>query len=136
MPCRTQISIRFDEESDLSNELFDILANEGISIDLINVFPKYKAFTVDDIDSERVTSIIKSKNYDYSIIKNCSKVSVIGSGMKGIPGVMSKILTSLNNEGIKVLQTADSHMTIWCLVHGEDTNKAINTLHKTFNLEK
>lgn len=136
MPHRTQISIRFNQESDSSNELFQVLANEDISIDLINVFPQYKAFTIDDDDTKSVESLLKLKNYEYSIIKNCSKVSIIGSGMKGIPGVMSKILGSLSSEGIKVLQTADSHMTIWCLVQGEDTNKAINVLHKSFNLQK
>ena len=33
-----------------------------------------------------------------------------------------------------VLQTADSHMTIWCLVHSENAKEAINVLHKTFKL--
>ena len=36
--------------------------------------------------------------------------------MKGIPGVMAKIIKALSRENIEVLQTADSHMTIWCLV--------------------
>ena len=54
--------------------------------------------------------------------------------MKGIPGVMAKIYKALNDENIEVLQTADSHMTIWCLVKESELNKAINTLHKTFRL--
>ncbi|KMT23053.1 aspartate kinase [Clostridium cylindrosporum] len=136
MPNRTQISIRFNEAVDNSNDLFCILAKEGISIDLINVFPQYKAFTIDDNDTEKVEKILKSNGYEASIIRNCSKVSLIGSGMKGIPGVMSKILKALNSEDVSVLQTADSHMTIWCLVNGNDTNKAINILHKIFNLQK
>jgi aspartate kinase len=59
---------------------------------------------------------------------------VIGNGMRGIPGVMAKILSILNESGIEVLQTADSHATIWCLVREEDTVKAINALHKIFGL--
>lgn len=136
MPLRTQVSIRFEEEIPSSNDLFTILADEGISIDLINVFPQYKAFTIDDSDTDKVKAILDKLCPDYSIIRNCSKVSVIGSGMKGIPGVMSKILKALSIENIKVLQTADSHMTIWCLVEEHNTKKAINILHKTFNLEK
>ncbi|MEG0372060.1 MAG: aspartate kinase, partial [Clostridium sp.] len=136
MPNRSQVSIRFKENTNTSNDLFCTLANIGISIDLINVFPQYKAFTIDDSDTEVVKSVLDKDLYDYTIIKNCSKVSIIGSGMKGIPGVMSKILTALNKNDIQVLQTADSHMTIWCLVKGDDTFKAINILHNTFCLEK
>ena len=136
MPLRTQVSIRFEEDTPSSNDLFTVLADEGVSIDLINVFPQYKAFTIDDSDTDKVKAILDKLCPDYSIIRNCSKVSVIGSGMKGIPGVMSKILKALSIENIKVLQTADSHMTIWCLVEEHNTKKAINILHKTFNLEK
>lgn len=98
------------------------------------MFPLYKAFTVDNKDSDLVEDILKSRGYNYSVIKDCSKISLIGSGMKGIPGIMSKILKALNLSGIDVLQTADSHMTIWCLVQEKDTEKAINILHQTFNL--
>ena len=45
---------------------------------------------------------------------------------------MAKIYKALNSNGIEVLQTADSHMTIWCLIKEKDLSKAINALHKTF----
>ncbi|MDP4087687.1 MAG: ACT domain-containing protein, partial [Bacillota bacterium] len=64
----------------------------------------------------------------------CSKIAIIGSGMKGVPGVMARILKRLRKEGIDVLQTADSHMTIWCLVKSENTAKAILALHGEFGL--
>ena len=54
--------------------------------------------------------------------------------MKGMPGVMAKIIKALSDSNIEVLQTADSHMTIWCLVHSENAKEAINVLHKTFKL--
>lgn len=132
MSNRSQVSVRFIEDD--SNEIFDILAENKISIDLINVFPKYKVFTVDTKDIFKVEEILKELKLEYDIINNCSKIAVIGNGMKGVPGVMAKILKTLNENGIKVLQTADSHSTIWCLVKDEDTIKAINLLHKAFDL--
>lgn len=54
--------------------------------------------------------------------------------MNGRPGVMAKIIKSLITANVEVLQTADSNMTIWCLIHSDNTKKAINVLHKTFNL--
>jgi len=132
MSNRSQVSVHFNEDD--SNEIFDILADNMISIDLINVFPKYKVFTVDTKDIYKVEEILKELKLEYNIINNCSKIAVIGNGMKGVPGVMAKILKTLNENGIKVLQTADSHSTIWCLVKDEDTIKAINLLHKAFEL--
>jgi len=115
-------------------DLFDILAENHISIDLINVFPKEKIFTIDEKDYEKFSRMIKVLNMSYSFVKDCSKLAIIGSKMKGIPGVMARILKALTRENIEVLQTADSHMTIWCLVESKHVGKAINALHREFKL--
>lgn len=132
MPNRTQVSINFEDNSDDGNYIFDLLAQNNISIDLINVFPNFKVFTIDAKDAAFVVSLLKNENSKYTIIEKCSKIAIIGNGMRGIPGVMSKILKALRDRNIKVLQTADSHNTIWCLVHEADTIKAINALHELF----
>lgn len=132
---RTQISMRFEkEQEEYSDRIFNILAENSISIDLINVFPGYKVFTVSGRETEKTEELLKREGYRYSIIKGCSKIALIGNGMRGVPGVMAKILNTLNSNGIRVLQTADSHTTIWCLVNGEDTVTAINALHKVFEM--
>ena len=116
------------------DDLFDILAENFISIDLINVFPKEKIFTIDEKDFNKFIDLIKELNISYSFVKDCSKLAIIGSKMKGIPGVMARILKALTKQKIEVLQTADSHMTIWCLVETKDAQKAIISLHKEFKL--
>ncbi|MBU3159230.1 aspartate kinase [Clostridium frigoris] len=116
------------------DDLFDILAENFISIDLINVFPKEKIFTIDDKDFTEFTNLIKEFNISYSFVKDCSKLAIIGSKMRGIPGVMARILKALTKQKIEVLQTADSHMTIWCLVETRDAQKAIIALHREFKL--
>jgi len=115
-------------------DLFDILAENIISIDLINVFPKEKIFTIDEKDFIKFSTMMQELNIPYSFVKDCSKLSIIGSKMKGIPGVMARILKALTRQNIEVLQTADSHMTIWCLVESEYVEKAINALHREFKL--
>jgi aspartate kinase len=132
MSNRTQVSISFDDINNDSNNIFDLLAEERISIDLINVFPYYKVFTIDAKDAAFVEKLLNRENYKFTMIDKCSKIAVIGNGMRGIPGVMSKILKILKERDISVLQTADSHTNIWCLVHEEDTIKAINALHNLF----
>lgn len=130
-----RVQIKVCKTSDSSYEdLFDILAENLISIDLINVFPKEKIFTIDEKDFTKFENLIKEYNMSYSSVKDCSKLSIIGSKMRGIPGVMARILKALTRENIEVLQTADSHMTIWCLVETGYVEKAINALHREFKL--
>ena len=104
------------------------------SLDLINIFPDKQIFTINKTDKEIVETLLSKDNFKYSIIEECSKVAVVGSGMKGTPGVMARIIKSLNENNIEVLQTADSHMTIWCLVNSKDAVNAINILHKAFSV--
>lgn len=132
---KDRVQIRVSDNNQKSyEELFDILAEEKISIDLINVFPKEKIFTITDYDLPKYKEIAQRINLSCSYIESCSKIAIIGSKMRGIPGVMAKILKALTREKVEVLQTADSHMTIWCLVESKNTENAINALHKEFNL--
>lgn len=137
MSNRTQIIVKLEENTGNKNydDLLNSLAENSISIDLINVFPKEKIFTIDEQDFSKFNSIMKDKKIEFSYLEDCSKIAIIGSRMRGIPGVMAKILKALVKENIEVLQTADSHTTIWCLVSKEDTKKAIKSLHCEFKLD-
>ena len=136
MDKRVQVTVECDKNKNNENYyvLFDELANNLISLDLINVFLKQKVFTIDEKDMENLKIIMENLGLQYSCIEECTKISLIGSGMRGIPGVMAKILKILAKENIQILQTADSHTTIWCLVGSKDVEKAINALHREFKL--
>ncbi|MEW9034123.1 MAG: ACT domain-containing protein, partial [Planifilum fimeticola] len=47
-----------------------------------------------------------------------------------------KIVEALTDEDIQILQSADSHTTIWLLVRGEDMHRAVRALHRKFELHK
>ncbi|MCY6483922.1 aspartate kinase [Clostridium aestuarii] len=132
---QVKVELNINIDNDIYYDLFPILAKNLISIDLINIFPNQKIFTIDNKDINKFNSIMNDLNLKYSYIDNCSKLAVIGSRMRGIPGVMAKILKPLIKENIEVLQTADSHTTIWCLIQSKYTKTAINALHKEFDLD-
>jgi aspartate kinase len=133
MKDRVQVKVSY-KNNDNYFKLFKVLAENNISVDLINVFPKEKIFTIDKKDLEKFHTIVQSLKLECVYTDNCSKIAIIGAGMKGRPGVMARILIALTRENIDVLQTADSHMTIWCLVKSSDEVEAINALHKEFEL--
>lgn len=134
---RIQVCINRDNNKGNTkyNDILELLAANEISLDLINIFPNEQIFTINKSDRDILETLLKKDNFQYELIEDCSKVAVVGSGMKGTPGVIAKIIKSLNENNIEVLQTADSHMTIWCLVYSKDAINAINILHRAFSVE-
>lgn len=135
MENRAQVIINKVEENRDSIILKE-LAEKSISIDLINIFADYMVFTIDEKDVDEAKEIFDAENLDYRIIEHLAKITAIGSKMRGIPGVMARIVTALLEADCEILQSADSHMHISCLVKKQDEKKAINALHNTFKLGK
>lgn len=138
MSNRVQIKVTFANNIDntLYDNILELLAENLISIDLINIFPNHHIFTIDLKDVIKLDELMKKSHLNYTRIDSCSKIAIIGSRITGIPGVMSRILITLTKENIEVLQTADSNTTIWCLIESKYTQVAINALHREFDLAK
>jgi aspartate kinase len=120
----------------LQAEVFKAMANEKISVDFINISPNGVVYTVTDEMTERAIKVLKEIGHEPVVERHCAKVSVVGAGIAGVPGVTSKIVTALSEKGIRILQSADSHTTIWVLVKQDDLKKSVNALHDAFHLEE
>lgn len=121
---------------DLQTEVFKGMAQENISVDFINISPNQVVYTVTAEMTEKAVSVLQKLGHEPLIERDCAKVSVVGAGMTGVPGVTSKIVSALSEKGIRILQSADSHTTIWVLVKQADLITAVNALHDAFELEK
>lgn len=128
---RSQIKIIRVGEMEGHN-ILRLLANHNISLDLINIFPDSFIFTIDTNDAKECERILIAEGLNYSIQKDLAKVTAIGSKMHGVPGVMAKIVSALFESKCEILQSADSHMNISCLIKEVDGVKAMRALHKEF----
>ncbi|RHW36386.1 aspartate kinase [Neobacillus notoginsengisoli] len=136
VPHVTQIKVFAKKDQyNLQSEVFKAMANEKISVDFINISPNGVVYTVSEDSADKAISVLNSLGHEPSVERACAKVSVVGAGMAGVPGVTAKIVTALAGQGIRILQSADSHTTIWVLVKQEDLVKAVNALHDAFELE-
>lgn len=137
VPGVTQIKITAAEDDyDLHLKVFKAMAAHGISVDFISVNPSGIAYTVFDHVAERAQAILEEMGYRPQVLSNCAKVSTVGAGIAGVPGVMAKIVEALTQNEIPILQSADSHTTIWVLVHGHHMVRAVRALHHQFELHK
>lgn len=134
---KAQVKVKVNNKTitkDFDPLFFAEIASRNISIDLINLFPEEKVFIIDHHDIQKIDTLLQENNYEYEIIDQCCKITAIGNGMRGVPGVMARIVSALHKKGVEILQTADSHTTISCLVNEKDINLALKSLHKEFNL--
>lgn len=131
-PDVTQIVV--DRDPIGVKRIFHMMAQNEISVDFISVAENRVAFTVKDSVADRAKYLLTQEDYEPRITKHCAKVAVVGAGIAGVPGIMATITNALANEGIQIYQSADSHTTIWCLVHGEDMVAAVQALHRAFEL--
>lgn len=133
----TQISVKAIEgRNDVQLQVFQSMAKHHISVDFINVTPSGAIYTVFDKDAERAVNVLKEGGFAPSAINSCAKVSVIGGGMNGEPGVMARIVEALTEQGIPIMQSADSNTTIWVLVREADMAEALRSLHAKFELHR
>lgn len=130
----TQVTIDLESNKldNLHLKVFKGLALAGISLDFWNVNTQYLAFTVKDSEAEKTKQILENIGIEPRLQSGCAKVAAVGAGMTGVPGVMARIVEALTAVDVQILQSSDSHTTIWVLVKNEDVKKAVVALHQQF----
>ncbi|MFE8699132.1 aspartate kinase [Cytobacillus sp. FJAT-54145] len=133
----TQIKVAAKKDQyNLQSEVFKSMANEKISVDFINISPSGVVYTVTDEMTDKAIKVLRNLGHEPEIERSCAKVSVVGAGIAGVPGVTSKIVSALSEKEIRILQSADSHTTIWVLVKQDELKTAVNALHDAFHLQE
>lgn len=136
LPDVVQLRIHRRRGEDMERPLLALrtLAEQGISIDLISLLPEMLAFTVQEEVVPRAANVLSTLGFETDVSEPCAKVSIIGAGMRGRPGVMARVVKALHGAGVEILQSADSHTTISCLVRRPQMEAALRALHDEFGL--
>jgi aspartate kinase len=115
-------------------EAFRTLADAEISIDCVNVNSAGLFFIVRDGEYDRAHKRLEPLPLAVRTRRNCAKISVVGAGMRGTPGVMYRCVRALSSAGVPIIHSTDSNITISLLVPGAQASSAENALHEHFNL--
>mgnify|MGYP001335564621 CR=1 FL=1 len=130
----------------IAASIFRPLSQNSINVDMVvqNISSNGKetdmTFTIKSYDLIKTKKIIKNNK---SIIfkemifdKNVSKVSIIGVGMVTTPGVTFRMFQALAKQNINIQVISTSEIKISVLINRANVTKAIECLHKEFNLDK
>jgi len=131
--------VKIGAESDLNENgqalrIFELMAGAEISVDMIQVAPFNIGFIIGEQLVDQAGQLLAGLNLTVSIEPGYAKVAIVGSGMRGVPGVMARMVKGLRQARISIFHSTDSHINIACLVKQEEMSKALQALHREFEL--
>ena len=125
-------------------KIFNLLARHNINVDIIiqsigREERKDISFTVANTDLEEAMALLKENQETLSAQsvtseEGVAKISIIGAGMTGNPGVAAKMFEALSNANINIKMIATSEIRITVLIDEADVNRAMRTVHDAFDL--
>src|SRR5581483_1935629 len=65
-----------------------------------------------------------------------AKLSIVGTGMLGTPGIAATMFKALAEAGINIEMISTSEIRITCIVSRDQVEKGVRTLHRTFELDQ
>jgi aspartate kinase len=126
--------------------IFEPLGKAGISVDVIvqNIGRSGHTdltFSVAESDLKAAEKLVRAalKKIGARSIASAggiAKLSIVGTGMLGTPGIAGRMFRALADAGINIEMISTSEIRITCLVARDQVEKGVRVLHKTFELEK
>jgi len=113
---------------------FRRLADAGASLDMFTPLDGMLAFSVSESEAPTASRVLGELGLPFEMRGGLAKITLVGAGMHGVPGVMARLSEALASRGIEILQIADSHYTISVLVDASESRPAISALHDAFGL--
>ncbi len=114
--------------------LFARLAENDISVDMVNVNSGGIFFVCDGETIGAVRRELEAAGVTARVRPHCAKLSIVGAGMRGTPGVAYRVVDALVEAGVEIIHTTDSNITISVLVAEDDVARAEQALHDAFGL--
>ena len=125
-----------------SFKVFSLLAQHNINVDIIlqgigHEEGKDICFTVAQSDLAMAEKLLREnqERIRFRVLEtnaDVAKVSVVGAGVIGNPGVAAKLFEALYDAGININMISTSEIKISVLVERRDAEKAVQVIHDKF----
>ena len=125
--------------------LLQPLADEGVSVDVIVQNTSSDGttdftFTVGQASVVKAAQLIESQSViEYGEVitgSDLAKVSIVGTGMENAPGYAARMFSTLSEAKVNIDMITTSEIRITTIIGREQVQKAVQSLHDAFELEK
>ncbi len=128
----------------IAHKLFSALADSNIDVDMIvqsirnldkNITDMVFTISLDDLANAKkvVDKVAEEINASTVLVEeDVAKVSIVGAGMLGSPGIAARMFGALANAGINIDIISTSEISVSCLIKGSQLVEAVNSIHDEF----
>ena len=128
----------------IAHQIFSTLASAHIVVDMIvqsirniekNITDMVFTIAADDLVKARpiVDQVANNLNAIAVLVEdNVAKVSIVGVGMLGNPGIAARMFGALASADINIDVISTSEISISCLVKSSSIKQAVNAIHREF----
>jgi len=128
----------------IAHSIFSVLAEANVDVDMIvqsirniekNVTDMVFTVASDDLpEAKRLVDVVATKLQAIAVLveKDVAKVSIVGAGMLGNPGIAARMFGALSQSEINIDVISTSEISISCLIKSADLKKAVNAIHAEF----
>lgn len=128
----------------MAYSVFHALADNHVSIDMIvqsirsaEMEKTDIIFTIDNNDLDEAKKVLDSlkiqgETPDVIYSDDKAKVSIVGAGMLGAPGIAARMFGALGRSGVNIDIISTSEISISCLIPRTDLTKAVQAIHDEF----
>ena len=113
-------------------QLFQALADANVNVDMIVQSARISDNTNDIVFTIAQTDLAEATAVLEDLKVNVAKVSVVGAGMLGEPGIAAGVFGALGQAGVNIIVIGTSEINISCLIAQKDVQKAVNAIHEHF----
>ncbi|HEY9602092.1 MAG TPA: aspartate kinase [Allocoleopsis sp.] len=147
---QARLAIRYvPDRPGMAAQIFGLLAEQNISVDMIIQSQRCRvidgiprrdiAFTVSQADAQiaqqALQQALPTLGYGEVLLDpDIAKVSVVGAGMIGQPGVAARMFDALAQNHINIQMITTSEIKISCVVAQQDGVVALQAIHNAFGL--
>lgn len=132
------------DQPGIAYKIFANLAKANVDVDMIvqsvrtvdkNIIDMVFTIAQGDVaQTKQLLEKLKSE-MEYAglvIDENVAKVSVVGAGMLGNPGIAAATFGALADAGINIEVISTSEISISCLIAADKVKEAVNKIHARF----
>ncbi|WP_110956107.1 aspartate kinase [Anaerosinus massiliensis] len=128
----------------IAHAIFSALADANVDVDMIvqsirNIEKNVTdmVFTVAITDLPEAKKLVDKVAEDLNAIavlieEDVAKVSIVGAGMLGSPGIAARMFGALSKAGVNIEVISTSEISISCLIKNTKLQEAVNAIHEEF----
>lgn len=128
----------------VAHTIFSALADANIDVDMIvqsirnierNITDMVFTISIEDLaEAKKVIDKVAEEINAIAVLieEDVAKVSIVGAGMLGSPGVAARMFGALARAGVNIDIISTSEISVSCLVKGSQLVEAVNSIHDEF----